>query len=68
MNCIKLNTDKCHVLLSGNKSGQMWAKLDRDVVWESNNVALLEITLNNKLKLINMCLIFVQKLTENEAP
>ena len=68
MNCIKLNTDKCHLLLSGYKSGQMWEKLDRDLVWESNHVALLEITLNNKLKLINMCLIFVQKLTENEAP
>ena len=29
---------------------QMWAKLDRDKVWESNNFKLLGITLNNKLK------------------
>ena len=28
----------------------MWAKLDRDIVWESNDVKLLGITLNNNLK------------------
>ena len=50
MDYIKLNTDKCHLLVSGNKNGQMWAKLDGDIVWESNNVKLVRITLNNKLK------------------
>ena len=50
MKCMKLNTDKCHLLVSGNKNGQMWAKLDIDIVWESNDVKLLGITLNNKLK------------------
>ena len=28
----------------------MWAKLDRDIVWESNDVKLLGITLDNNLK------------------
>ena len=28
----------------------MWAKLDRDIVWESNDVKLLGITLGNNLK------------------
>ena len=59
MNYMKLNTDKCHLLVSGNKNGQMWAKLDRDIVLESNNVELLGMTLNNKLKfdkpLPNIC-------------
>ena len=50
MNYMKLNTDKCHLLISGNKNEQMWAKLDRDVVWESNDVKLLGITLDNNLK------------------
>ena len=50
MNCMKLNTDKCHLLISGNKNEQMWAKLDRDIVWESNDVKLLGITLHNNLK------------------
>ena len=50
MNYMKLNTNKCHLLVSGNKNGQMQAKLDRDIVWESNDIKILGITLNNKLK------------------
>ena len=49
-NYMKLNTDKCHLLRSGNKNEHMWAKLDRDIVWESNDVRLLGITLDNSLK------------------
>ena len=55
---MKLNTDKSHLLMSGNKNEQMWSKLDKDIVWESNDVKLLRI----------MCLIFAQRLTENYAP
>ena len=51
MNYMKLSTDKCHLLISRNKTEQMWAKLDRDRVWESNDVKLLGITLDNNLKL-----------------
>ena len=29
----------------------MWAKLDRDIVWESKDLKLFGITLDNKLKL-----------------
>ena len=50
MNYMKLSTDKCHLLISGNKNEQMWEKLDRDIVWESNDVKLLGITLDNNLK------------------
>ena len=50
MNYMKLSTDKCHLLISGNKNEQMWAKLDRDIVWESNDVKLLGIPLHNNLK------------------
>ena len=39
-----------HLLISGNKNEQMWAKLDRDIVWGSNDVKLLGITLDNNLK------------------
>ena len=51
MNYMKLNTDKCHLLISRNKTEQMWAKLDRIRVWESNDVKLLGITLDSNLKL-----------------
>ena len=50
MNYMKLNTDKRHLLISGNKKRQTRAKLDRVIVWESNDVKLLGIALNNKLK------------------
>ena len=65
MNCTKLNTDKCNLLISGNKNEQMWTKLDRDIVWESNDVELPGITLDNNLNAINMCLISAQRLAEN---
>ena len=35
MNYMKLNTGKCHLWVSGNKTGQMSAKLNRVIVWES---------------------------------
>ena len=50
INYVKPNTDKYHLLVSGNKNRQMLAILDRDIVWESNDIKLLGITLNNKLK------------------
>ena len=50
MNYMEFNTDKCHLLISGNKSEQIRSKLDRDLVWESNDVKLLGITLDNNLK------------------
>ena len=37
---MKINTDKCHLLISGNKNEYMWAKLDRGIVCESNDVEL----------------------------
>ena len=38
MNNIKLNTDKCHLLISGNKNEHIWEKLGQNVVRESNYV------------------------------
>ena len=37
-------------MISSNKNEQMWAKLERDIVWESNSVKLLGITLDSNLK------------------
>ena len=38
MNYIKLNSDKCNLLVSGNQNGQISAKLDSDIVWKSKDV------------------------------
>ena len=50
INYMKLNTDKCHLLISENKNEQIWAKLGRNIVWESNDVKLLGTTFDNNLK------------------
>ena len=47
MNYMKLNTEKCHLFISRNKNEHMWAKLDQDIIWESNNVELLEVVIDN---------------------
>ena len=60
MNYRKLITDKCHLLISGNKNEYMRAKLDKDKVWESNGVEGLGVTIDNNLRfdkhVSNICL------------
>ena len=47
---MKLNTDKIKLLMSGNKNECMWAKLFQDIVWNSHDVELLGVTIDNKLR------------------
>ena len=51
MDYVKLNVGKCHLFISGNKNEYMWARLDQDIVWESNDVKLLGVTKDKKLRL-----------------
>ena len=50
MNYLKLNTDKCHLLISGNKKEYIWAKLDQDIVLECNDVELPGVPINSNLR------------------
>ena len=34
---MKLNTDKCHLIVSGYKHEQIWAKIGNDKFWESSD-------------------------------
>ena len=65
MNYMKLNTDKCHLLISGNKNEYMWGK--KDIVWESNDVELLGVAKDNNLRfdkhVSNICLKANRKLS-----
>ena len=58
-NYMKLNTDKCHLLVSGNRNEHMWAKVGNDKIWESRTVKLLGVTIDNQLKfnehVLNIC-------------
>ena len=48
-NYMKLNTDKCHLIVSGYQHEQVWANIGKDLIWESNDVKLLGITINRDL-------------------
>ena len=49
-NYMKMNSDRCHLLVAGHKFEQIWAKIGTDLIWESNSVKLLGITIDNHLK------------------
>ena len=48
-NYLKLNTDKCHLIVSGYKYEHIWAHIRGDINWEKNEVKLLGITIDRKL-------------------
>ena len=47
---MKLNTDKCHLIVSGYKHEQIWVEIGNDRIWESSDVKLLGVTIDNELK------------------
>ena len=47
---MKLNTDKCHLIVSSYKHEQIWAKIGNDKIWEYSDVKLLGVTIDNELK------------------
>ena len=39
-----MNSDKCHLLISGNQYEHLWAKIGNDRIWETKAVKLLGVT------------------------
>ena len=64
-NYMKMNSDKCHLLVVGHKFWQIWAKIGTDLIWESNSAKLLGITLIITLNLISIFPFYVLKQIEN---
>ena len=50
-NYMKLNTDKCHLIISGNKHERFWVHIGNDRIWDSNYVKLLGINIDRSLKI-----------------
>ena len=48
-NCMKLNQEKCHLLVSGNKFENVWAKIGRAKIWESPKQKLLGVVIDRNL-------------------
>ena len=47
---MKLNTAKCHLLVSGTRYEYSWAKIGDHKTWDINEIKLLGVTIDNRLK------------------
>ena len=56
---MKLNQDKCHLLISGHKYESMWANIGYCKIWKSNGQNLLGVVIERHFKfshyIFNMC-------------
>ena len=52
-NYMKVNAEKCHLIVSGHKHGHTWIKLVNEMIWEENNVKRLGIQIDSQLKFDN---------------
>ena len=48
-NYMKLNADKCHLLISGHKYEWMWASVGKYKIWESKSEKLLGVKIDSQL-------------------
>ena len=46
---MKLNEDKCHLLIAGKKYESVWVKIGESKVWESKKQKLLGIEIDSSL-------------------
>ena len=58
-NYMKLNAEKCHLLVAGHKHEWTWAKIGNKIIWESEEEKLLGITIDRNLSfethIANIC-------------
>ena len=64
---MKLNTDKYHLIISGNKHESPWTDIGIDKIWELNNVKLFGVNVDRDLKfnrhMLDICSKAIRKLT-----
>ena len=49
-NYMKLNNNKCHLLLSGYKHEVMWANIGQSQIWESKEQKLLGVIIDRDMR------------------
>ena len=52
-NYMKLNAEKCHLLVPGYKHEHTWVKLENKMIWEDYSVKLLGVHIDSKLNFEN---------------
>ena len=64
---MRLNADKCHLMLSGYKIQWKWAMVGNERIWESKNEKLLGIIIDKNLHfneyILGVCLKAGRKVT-----
>ena len=60
-NYMKLNTDKCHLLVAGHKFEHTWVRVGPDKIWEDHSVKLLGVSIGNQLKFDKHVLNIIKK-------
>ena len=48
-NYMKLNEEKCHLIVSGHKYEHIWAKIGNSLIWKQRIIKLLGINIDSKL-------------------
>ena len=61
-NYMKLNTDKCHLLVAGHKFEHTWVRVGPDKIWEDHSIKLLGVSIDNELKFDKHVLSIIKKL------
>ena len=62
---MKINEDKCYLLVVGHKNETMWAHVGCSKIWESHSKKLLRVIIDRNLMnmyLMNICYPFVKLL------
>ena len=49
-NYMKLNTDKCRLIVLGCQHERVWLNIGKDLIWDSYDVKLLGVTIDGDLK------------------
>ena len=58
---MKLNTDKCHLLVAGHKSEHTWVRVGPDKILEDHSIKLLGVSIDNELKFDKYVLNIIKK-------
>ena len=59
-NYMKLNENKCHLLISGHKYEHVWAMIGNSRIWESHHEKILGVTIDEDIKFKLIYLIFIR--------
>ena len=60
-NYMKLNTEKCHLFVGGNKFEHTWVRIGPDKIRQHHSIKLLVVSIDNKLKFDKHVLNIIKK-------